>query len=379
MNKTRAKELLARYTAGLCTPEEAAQVEAWYQSTARAQEDPRPDINYAERYVQAFERLQQALPQAVVQGKLKQLVRIFSSAAAILLVVSVIAWLFYADRLDEDGPLAPFAEDVAPGGNRATLTLSDGRTINLNEAQSGIVVGAEVTYLDGSAVTENKDGSIPRSPLSISNTVTTPKGGTYQIMLPDGTNVWLNAASALKYPNHFGDEARIVEIVGEAYFSVAHDNRRPFKVISSGQTIEVLGTKFNISAYPDEPETKTTLVEGKIRLSLASRETTELDPGQQATFSDSTSLVVTEVDIFDHTAWREDKILLNDARLPEVMRQIERWYDVTIDLPEFTIKNDRRAYVFINRNENLSNVLKVIEETYQVKLKLAERRVLVIE
>src|SRR5690606_9955782 len=152
----------------------------------------------------------------------------------------------------------------------------------------------------------------------------------------------------------------------------------PFKVITNSQTIEVLGTEFNVSAYADDRETKTTLVEGLVRVA----QTTSPEPpiiikrGQQA-ITRGSLIEINEVDIFDYTAWRDGIIVLNGARLADVMRQVERWYDVTIDVP--ALKTNKTAYVIINRNENLSSVLKALEETYQVKLKLEGRRVGVIE
>src|SRR5690606_13352531 len=176
-------------------------------------------------------------------------------------------------------------EDILPGGNRATLTLADGRTINLSEAQTGIVVGDGITYLDGTGVLDNSASSV-----STIMSLSTPKGGTYQITLPDGSKVWLNANSTLKYPSRFGGKERVVELEGEAYFDVSQQstaNSRqasfvPFLVKTNNQTVEVLGTEFNISAYADDPVTKTTLVEGSVKVSAhAVNASTLLKPGEQ--------------------------------------------------------------------------------------------------
>ncbi len=339
--------------------------------------------------------------------------------AAVVLALGIGAWLLYGDRVSvvKDRPLA--AEEILPGGNRATLTLADGRVINLDEAQTGIVVGTEaITYQDGSSLNvmpsaaersrwgqeQGAEGSIkPSQPNSGDGftmlSLTTPTGGTYQITLPDGSKVWLNAASTIKYPGRFDGDARNVEISGEAYFSVVSDSSRPFKVTSNGQTVEVLGTEFNVSAYPDENETKTTLVQGKVRVvglvaaqtpkgspqvNVAPKEANHapdkssvtISPGQQA-ITRGTSITVSEVDVFDYTAWRDGMIVLSGARLQDVIRQLERWYDVTVELPDSGASHT--AYVMINRNEKLSSVLKALEETYRVKLKLEGRRVSVID
>src|SRR5690606_11646560 len=158
--------------------------------------------------------------------------------------------------------------------NRATLTLADGRVVNLSQSQSGIIVGDGITYLDGSTVFGQGAGSTEQGTRHKGVTtdnlqLTTPKGGTYQITLADGTKVWLNSASTLRYPSRFDGDERIVEMEGEAYFEVApfsSKSPRPFLVKTENQTLKVLGTHFNVSAYADEEETKTTLVEGAVQI-----------------------------------------------------------------------------------------------------------------
>lgn len=324
-------------------------------------------------------------------SSIQRLHRWLPYAAAVIIALSVGLFFWDSGSNTNDRVVERAATDLPPGSNRATLTLADGRTISLSETQIGIVVTDGITYLDGSSVfkeqgskeigkrghdeprldkARSENHSSPRSLI-----LTTPKGGTYQITLPDGTQVWLNAASTLKYPGRFDGDERVVEVIGEAYFSVKHDAKRLFKVVSNDQEVQVLGTEFNISAYLDDQAVKTTLVEGKVRLSLASDKSLVLTPGQQATVRGS-SFEVGKVDIFDYTAWRNGIIVLNGARLPDVIRQLERWYNVAIELPE--LETNKTAYVMINRNENLSSVLKALEETYHVKLKLEGRRVSVI-
>jgi len=315
------------------------------------------------------------------RSRLKRLKGILPYVAAMFLIVVVTSYFIVVLQLSE----GPAIADVQPGGNRATLTLGDGRTIDLSEKQDGIVVDDGISYLDGSTVLSEQVNEGIRVGGKQHLTLTTPKGGTYQIKLPDGTVVWLNAASILKYPSRFDGNERVIELEGEAYFDVAIAGAPhvPFKVIAHGQVIEVLGTEFNVSAYADDPETKTTLVEGNVRVKAVGSEGTNLSssfsylkPGQQAVTRGS-FLDISEVDIFDYTAWRDGMIVLNGARLADVMRQVERWYDVVVDFP--VLKTNKTAYVIINRNENLSSVLKALEETYQVKLKLEGRRVGIIE
>ncbi|MFB2118430.1 FecR family protein [Parapedobacter sp. 2B3] len=328
----------------------------------------------------AFARVREqwAEPALRSSGKVRKLLRWLPYAAAVVVAIGTVMWYIHKEGGVQPPEIAHTStKDIPAGGNRAVLQLADGRTINLDETQTGIVVGGDdITYLDGTSVATSlvADDEVDAEEMVLS----TPKGGTYQIALPDGSKVWLNAASTLKYPSRFSAKERVVELVGEAYFDVVKDERTPFKVVSAGQTVEVLGTEFNVSAYPDEEAINTTLVEGSVRVALAGGDQSPvvIRPGQQATTHKS-SLNVSEVDIFDYTAWKDGIIVLNSARLPDVMRQVERWYDVAIALP--ALKTDKTAYVIINRNESLSSVLKALEETYGVKLKLEGRRVSLID
>src|SRR5690606_2975088 len=155
---------------------------------------------------------------------------------------------------------AGFVQDIPPGSNRATLTLASGQTVHLKEDEGGIVVGEELSYEDGSAVYEANESALENTYYELS----TPRGGTYKVSLPDGTVVWLNAASSLKYPGRFAENERVVEVSGEAYFSVAPAANKPFKLVHAEQTISVLGTEFNLTAYADDEGIKTTLMNGSI-------------------------------------------------------------------------------------------------------------------
>ncbi|WP_353196530.1 FecR domain-containing protein [Parapedobacter defluvii] len=252
-----------------------------------------------------------------------------------------------------------------PGGNRATLTLADGRTITLDEGRTGIVIaGDAITYNDGDALAE-VDEKVKLTWLELG----TPKGGTYQVTLPDGTRVWLNAASTLRYPSRFSDTERLVELTGEAYFSVTRDSKRSFKVVSAGQKVEVLGTEFNVSAYSDDPETKTTLVEGKVRLYLANernQETLEKDdyvelvPGEQGV-TRGENLSKTHVDTALYTAWKSGYFYFKRTPVEEILRQVARWYDVEIkyegNIPSETLSGD------INRDVSLLGLLAILKQS----------------
>jgi len=254
------------------------------------------------------------------------------------------------------------ARHVTPGGNRAKLTLADGQTISLSEAQSGIRVGEGIRYFDGSAVLENGEGkNKSNSEFSSHSILTTPRGGTYQIVLPDSTVVWLNSASTLKYPNRFDGPERVVELEGEAYFYVREQrlepggNRRsqrkkPFKVISRGQEVEVLGTQFNISAYPDE-QTKTTLVTGRVQVAPSDVSPIAIRPGQQSIVNGK-DIRITAIDTSQYIAWKHGIFHFESTPLEEMLKQIARWYDVNViykqGIPKETFTGKFRRDVSLN-------------------------------
>ncbi len=307
------RQLFERYRQGLCTPEEQARMHAWFN-------------RYAEHEASGLDELS-ARFEAEQTGTRRRAFRWVPYAAAIFLAAVAGTWLFYGDRITDRRPADGQAEiaetdDIQPGGNRATLTLADGRRIDLSESQAGIVVANGISYLDGSDVLSE--------PVSQTLTLTTPKGGTYQVTLPDGSDVWLNAASTLRYPSHFGPGARVVEIDGEGYFSVANDAQRPFKVVSHGQEIDVLGTEFNISAYRDDAETKTTLVEGMVRVSnLESKTAKLLSPGEQSAVRGATT-ETRRVEVEPYTAWKDGVFHFDNTPLEAMLRQLARWYEVDI-------------------------------------------------
>ncbi|MFB2121636.1 FecR domain-containing protein [Parapedobacter sp. 2B3] len=305
-------------------------------------------------------------------------------AAAVIVALSV-GFFFWeqGQRNEEQGQrnkeqaLDLAAANILPGGNRATLTLADGRIINLDDAQTGIIVGDEdIKYQDGTSLAlaptgggEGRLGEIAELVLS------TPKGGTYQVTLPDGSKVWLNSASTLKYPSRFSDTERIVELTGEAYFDIAQKQRTqpagqlptetlvPFLVKTNGQTVEVLGTEFNISAYGSDPEIKTTLVEGKVNVAVAGGaqaglSTNVLTPGQQA-ITRGAHTEIKQVDVDQYTAWKEGWMIFQDKSFDQIMREVERWYDIEVRY-EGTIPREV-GYGMTKRTENLSVVLQLLE------------------
>ena len=288
-------------------------------------------------------------------------------AAASLLIGFAGYYLYKVNTIPDQPTVTTSIDDIPPGGNRATLTFSGGQTLTLSEDKEGIdASGSDLVYTDGEQL---KVGS---EPISYA-TLTTPRGGQYRITLPDGSKVWLNAASSLQYPAKFEGHERKVALEGEAYFEVTKNEDQPFIVESQGQHIEVLGTEFNINAYKDEPQALTTLVQGSVRLYTTDEsEKVILKPGEQAAVTGGTVHVV-KVEPSEYTAWRKGQISLNQADLSAIIRQIERWYDVQFDI-EYMPPSEP-LFGVLKRNVQLSEILEALELHYQVKFKRNGRRI----
>ncbi len=305
------------------------------------------------------------------------------AAAAVVLVGLSIGAYFYSMNPHLPTFSRQQYEDLKPGGNKAILTLADGNKIILNDKGLGTIAEEENITItktaDGQLLYTIKDSATKQqSDERNYNVISTPRGGQYQVILPDGTNVWLNASSSLKYPVRFGGKERVVVFEGEGYFEVATDKTRPFKVNTPKESVEVLGTHFNINSYADEPLSKTTLVEGKVRVSepgaVGQASHRVLLPGQQSVVRDG-NLEVTSVNIQNVIAWKNGEFMFNIENIETVMRTIARWYDVDI-IYQSPVE---QAYIWgsVSRFENISEVLKVIEMTGTVHFKVEGRRVYV--
>ncbi|TDQ79302.1 FecR family protein [Sphingobacterium yanglingense] len=294
------------------------------------------------------------------------------SAAVLLLAISI-SVLFYFYKRDASNfsigrdTLVNHDRMPSPGGNRAMLVWEDGSSIELSGKHSGLIVGKELAYEDGSQLSEAK---------TIYATLKTPKGGQYRVELPDGTKVWLNAASSLRYPTRFDGDQRKVMLSGEAYFEVAHNPKQPFIVETARQHLSVLGTVFNINAYEEEEQTTTTLLEGKVALQSRAKmeKSVFLDPGKQSILL-ADEFKVTAVDKQEAVAWKEGKFVFNGSDIYAVMRQIERWYDV-----EVVYEGDMASVLFtgsLSRFADIGTVAEKLELTREIKLTIQGRRITV--
>ncbi|MES1250223.1 MAG: FecR domain-containing protein, partial [Chitinophaga rupis] len=310
------------------------------------------------------------------------------SAAAVLILVGTATW-FFQQKNSKSAPLAKipsFKNDVAPGTNGAILQLADGSKITLDSAGKDLVIqqgSTQVIRLANGGVayqvasqTQSSSGqsaagqdsrglSSPgpdKPPAVMYNTLSTGKGKQFQVTLPDGTKVWLNSSSSLRYPTSFTGGQRQVQMTGEAYFEVAHDIAKPFIVKADKEDITVLGTHFNINAYSDEPALKTTLLEGSVRVSNPSGKVL-ITPGQQASVPhNSTRISTASVNVDDVVAWKNGFFNFDNVDLQTVMRQLARWYDVEVKysgpVPAW---GDFKGE--IGRNLTLAQVLKILGQT----------------
>lgn len=376
MNKQQAKELVQRYNQGLATAEEKAMLENWYmqKSDSLSLVDEEIDFNAIDTALRTatfnYAGLQEQ--QIAVETKRFKLWPRIAAVASIILVVA--AGLFYLNNTQtRSGGLNVSKEnDIAAGSDKAILTLADGKQIVLTDAKNGELASEDDVLIektvDGQLQYKGRDGN---KSAALYNNISTPRGGQYTVMLSDGTKVILNAASSLKYPTVFKGKDRTVELTGEGYFEVAHNISKPFKVISQGQTVEVLGTHFNINSYTDEPNVKTTLLEGSVNVNGI-----VIKPNQQAILAASNQVVVRQVDAEDAVAWKDGLFKFDHTDIKTSMRQIARWYDVEV-VYEDDIQ-DEQFYGKIERSYTLSEVLKVLELS-NVHFKMEGRKIIVTQ
>jgi len=266
--------------------------------------------------------------------------------------------------------------DAAPGGNKAVLVLANGATIILDSAHSG-----KLAQQGGVNVIKMDSGRLAYSPSNenstevLYNTLATPRGGQYQLTLPDGSRVWLNAASSIRYPTDFRGAERNVTVTGEAYFEVVKNTKMPFVVNAGATRTTVLGTHFNVKAYADERSLCTTLLEGAVKVSAGDDERI-LRPGQQCILNEATrSLTIRDVDTYQAVAWKNGLFDFDQTDIPAIMRQISRWYDVDI-----SYRWNYEGVKFgggISRQLNLSHVLRLLDKN-GVHTKLEDRKLIVL-
>ena len=301
----------------------------------------------------------------------KPFIRWWAWAAASITLIAGALLVYKLTLPAKNKPTEIVQQDVQPGGNKATLTLSNGSVLDLTNAKNGLLKNDH-----GIAVNKNNDSELLYTGRNFSpelyNTLATPKGGQYKVTLSDGTKVWLNSESSLKYPVSFDTKQRTVELNGEGYFEVAKDSGRPFKVVLSDQCeVKVFGTHFNIMSYPDESAKWITLLEGSVELS-SETSTQKLIPGQQGQINASGIKLINNVDTEEITGWKNGLFIFHDEQISSIMKQVARWYDVEIS---YKINTSDHFNATISRNEPLSRLLHFLEETGKIHFKIDKKRI----
>ena len=387
MGKYRIETLLDKYRRGDISEQEKAFLENWY-------------MQYRESGGDAYDAEELLEDSAIVKTGLrgafsppksrKRFLYAAAAAAAIVLFISGL-YLFRAELNRDNHQKATnlsAAGRILPGGNKATLTITGGNalrgsnTISLSSEKEGIIIKeGKLLYSDGTVIESRSlpDGDGMKTRYA---TLSTPKGGQYQVRLPDGSKVWLNAYSTLKYPVSFeGLKERRIVLSGEAYFEVAKDARKPFLVSTQKQTMKVLGTRFNISSYAAEPVVKTTLLEGSLEVSPVREEANAetgsrlLRPGQQSTLRGG-SLTVKKVDTDEAVAWKNGYFQFNNKNLETALTELARWYDVEIEYKNNNMRKQALAGT-ISKYANISQVLEKMELTGLINFRIEGRKIIV--
>lgn len=377
MDKDKFNILIQKYQNGELQGKQKSLIDEWFDHL-NVDEKVRFD---QETPPKLLEKIWMEIDEATENPKIFGLARRwvpYAAALALLILSAGGYWMFWADRgvVSQTATSASeirYPEDIAPGGNKATLTLSDGRTVELKGDQDGIETGGGLTYLDGTPVIDQEHFSADYAILEI------PRGGQYRVTLPDGSRVWLNSESTLRYPLRFAGERREVELEGEAYFEVtrsvsAEDRLIPFYVNTRTQIVEVIGTEFNISAYPGETETRTTLVAGVVKtFNPQTNRSNRLTPGQESV-STQEGIQVRQANVEAAIAWKSGVFYFDDTPFPQMIAEIARWYDIDV-----RYRDREPAETFsgkMSRNVNLGVLIDFLEGS-GIRLQIEGRQLFV--
>lgn len=357
-------KIINKYNKGIATKEESSFLES-FDSTFDLKDDFITDENES-----TYQDIKSSIKNAVdnridfLEKKKHSSYRsLYRYAAAAVVLIAVSITIFITRNKNNKPETKQVAQIIHPGGNKATLTLSNGTQIILDDAHNGRIAkqsNVNITKTANNQIVYAATGNNGQQTAVSQNTISTPNGGQYQIVLPDGTKATLNAATSLTYPTEFHGSERVVQLNGEAYFEVAKNKKMPFRVMAGNQIVEVLGTHFNINAYQDEASVKTTLLEGSVKVS-SGENTMLIVPGEQAiTNSGQTGAILKrEVDVDQETAWKNGLFSFENEDLKSIMRQVARWYDVKITYAGNL--SDEKFVGEIPRSSNLSDVFKILE------------------
>jgi transmembrane sensor len=384
------QRIAERHLSGTATPEELAILDEWYRSFDDQSVEVTSSLDDSPQKME--ERMRMRLEQALaVRDAFPMRSRRFSFlrvAAVLLLLVGLgagIRIIWFAPVVTSESVQVVKADErpLTPGSDRAWLRLADGSVVYLDSTAPGLLASQAGMQLkkmpDGSIVYQSETNVPPSSDVPVYNEISTPRGGQYRVILSDGTHVWLNAETTLRFPVVFRGSDREVGLSGEAYFEVVTDKRRPFRVATSASMVEVFGTQFNVNAYADEASVRTTLLEGRVGVGPAKGSPggalRMLIPGQQASVTtDGTVRVEEEADTEEAIAWKNGRFHFNSADIHAIMRQIGRWYDAEV---VFEGHPDLHFTGQITRRDDVTKVLEMMEMTGEVRFRVDGRRITV--
>lgn len=398
MNPDRLHYLMLQYIGNTCTKEELNELLACIRENKKEQElmrelrqywdtsttDTQDNDKWDNRF---FAMMKESSGETgpLDQSDQPRKRRLFRAMAATMFLLILMAGAYYLFNGNNphkpqvsvaNNTLDKYKNDVAPGGNRATLTLANGSTISLDSVHNGSLAhqgNSKILKMNNGRLIYHAAGGSDKSAV-VYNTISTPRGGQYELILADGSKVWLNAASSLKFPASFAGKNREVELTGEAYFEIAANKDKPFIVKTGQAKIQVLGTHFNVMAY--NAEIKTTLLEGSVKMNYKSA-TATLKPGQQARVNtNQENIKVANVDVEEAVAWKNGLFQFNNTSLETIMQQISRWYDVEVLYADPA--PSRRFTGKMSRNVSLQHVLKVLELS-DVKFTLEGKKIKVFQ
>ena len=391
MQKEEVQKLVEKYLHNAASADETEKLFQWYRAEMKTDSEWNFDEQEDENKLKSFIFSQIELADST-DNRFIGTSRFYSLAVAASVLVFLVSGLYFLIKTDDiktgkipvKVALKPVVNDIQPGGIKAILTLSDGKKVVLDDSQNGVVLnqGGIKIHKNSQGVIEytliesdiQKSKTEIREIQTVYNTIQTPVGGKFQLNLADGSKVWLNSASSLRFPVFFAGNTREVELKGEAYFEVSKNEDKKFSVRSGNQTVEVLGTHFNINAYSDEPSITTTLIEGAVRvIELNSKKSQILRPGEQSKVD--REIRIHRKDTQAEVAWKDGYFYFENASIETVMRQLGRWYGITAryetELPEHHFEGA------IATNLTLLEVLEILQKS-NIHFRLEGKEVVVM-
>ena len=377
-------ELIAEYSAGTISPADAELLRERLESDAEAMRLFR-EIRETEKIlksVQAQEKIDlqkswQRLDYSLI-GQSRKRQRLFWTIGSVVAasVALLLMFAFPFVRQAEQPETLVSQVDITPGGVKAVLQYEDGKTIDLTSSSSRIVISDGLVLVNDSLKGLRFDqGELENRPMKY-HTLTVPVGGEYHFTLADGTRVWVNSASELRFPNCFSGERREIYVKGEVYLEVARDEKHPFIVYTGENEVRVLGTRFNLTAYPDEQKVITTLVEGSVEF-RNDQSSVRLKPGEQSVLNRATNkLEKQKVDVSIYTSWVSGTYEYERSPLSDITRQLSRWYDVQFIYESTEFSNHPFTGV-VKRDQSLEEVLSIIEKTTNIRFKISGRTIII--